>query len=148
MTARAYPLPRPESDGDPRFSFGLMYDVGKVLEAHGFPPVRNGSDHVDLMTALFGFVYASEARPVPAEDDSPLTFAEYRDAIPYWRGRVKSAESAGDLAAAERSRRCLKLLQERVKRAEATAQRGEWHVDISDEALAELASHAGAGVAK
>lgn len=149
MTARAYPLPHPESGSDPRFSFGLMYDVGKVLESHGFPPVRNGSDLVDLMTALFGFVFTSEARPVPpVEDDSPLTFAEFRDAIPYWRRRVESAESAGDPVAAERSRRCLKLLQERVLRAEATAQRGEWHVDVSDEALAVLASHAGTAVAR
>ena len=36
MTARVYPLPQPDGD-DPRFNFGLMYDVGKVLEAHGFP---------------------------------------------------------------------------------------------------------------
>lgn len=148
MSARVYPLPRPESGDDPRFCFGLIHDVGKVLESHGFPPVRNGSDHVDLMTALFGFVFASEARPVPAEDDSPLTFAEYRDAIPYWRSRVESAESAGDPAAAERSRRCLELLQARVKRAKATAQRGEWHVDVSDEALAVLASNAGTGVTR
>lgn len=136
MSARAYPLP--QSENDLRFTFGLMRDVGKVLESHGFPPLRNGCDMVDLQQALFAFVYASDSRPVPAEDDSSLTFAEYRDAIPYWQRRVESAESAGDLAAAERSRRCLKLLQERVKRAEVVAQRGDWHPDLSDEQLGVL----------
>lgn len=66
MTARAYPLPQDGND-DPRFCFGLVHDVGKVLEAHGFPPVKNGTDAVDLMAALFRFVYATEGRPVPGE---------------------------------------------------------------------------------
>lgn len=147
MSARAYPLPRPESD-DPRFNFGLIHDVGKVLESHGFPPVRNGSDHVDLMTALFGFVFESEARPVPAEDDSATTFTEFRTAVTYWQRRVEEYEAAGDLTGADRSRSYVEMLQRHVLRAEATAQRGEWHVDISDEALAALALHAGSGVAR
>lgn len=148
MSARAYPLPRPESGDDPRFTFGLMYDVGKVLEAHGFPPVRNGSDHVDLMQALFGFVFASEARPVPDEDDSATTFTEYRTAVTYWQRRVEEYEAAGDLAEADRSRSYVEMLQRHVLRAEATAQRGEWHVDVSDEALAVLASNAGSGATR
>lgn len=136
MSARAYPLPRP--DDDPRFTFGLQLDVAKVLERHGFPKV-SGVDLVDLGQALFGFLYAAEEQSAPdVEDGSPLTFAEYRDAIPYWRSRVESAESAGDPAAADRSRRCLKLLQERVTRAEVVAQRGDWHPDMSDEQLTVL----------
>lgn len=143
MSARAYPLPRPESGNDPRFSFGLMYDVGKVLESHGFPPVRNGSDLVDLMTALFGFVFTSEARPVPPiEDDSPLTFTEYRNAIPYWRRRMEGAEAAGDTTRVERCRRCVELLQECVTRDEATAQRTELHMDVPDTELQGLALRA------
>ena len=146
MSARAYPLPRP--DEDPRFTVGLHLDVAKVLQEHGYPE-PSGVDLVDLGMALFRFIYAAEEQPAPAaEDDSPLTFANYRDAIPRWQRRVESAESAGDLAAADRSRWCLKLLQERVMRAEVVAQRGEWHVDVSDEALAVLASHSHAGVAR
>lgn len=137
MSARAYPLPRP-ADDDPRFTVGLHLDVAKVLQEHGYPK-PSGVDLVDLGMALFRFVYAAEDQSAPAaEDGSPLTFAEYRDAISYWRGRVENAESTGDQAAAERSRRCLKLLQERVMRAEVVAQRGDWHPDLSDEQLAEL----------
>ncbi len=66
MSARAYPLPQSDDD-DPRFCFGLMHDVGKVLESYGFPPVANGTDHVDLMAALFRFVYATDGRPAPGE---------------------------------------------------------------------------------
>ena len=51
---RNYPLPRP--DDDPSFNFGLIYDVGKVLEAHGFPPMTS-RDHVYLSVALMTFMY-------------------------------------------------------------------------------------------
>lgn len=136
MSARNYPLPRPEND--PRFNIGLHLEVARVLTEYGFPK-PSGVDLVELGQSLFRFLYADEVQPVPpVEDDSPLTFAEYRDAIPHWRSRVESAESAGDLAAADRSRRCLKLLLERVTRAEVVAQRGDWHPDLPDEQLAEL----------
>jgi len=75
MSARAYPIPHPESGEDPRFCFGLGYDIGKVLEAHGFPPVT-GRDHVDLMMALFRFVYASEGRPVPQATEAQLSMMQ------------------------------------------------------------------------
>jgi hypothetical protein len=55
MTDRAYPLPRP--DDDPRFTYGLVFDIGRALERHGFPPVQHGDDIVALMSALFGFIY-------------------------------------------------------------------------------------------
>ncbi|MEV4423999.1 hypothetical protein AB0K23_01220 [Streptomyces sp. NPDC049602] len=59
MTERAYPIsPRP--DDDPRFTFGLTIDVAKVLEDHGYPPVKAGLDIVNLRQALFGFLYAKE----------------------------------------------------------------------------------------
>jgi hypothetical protein len=65
-----YPLPQPADD--PRFTFGLIYDVGKVLAAHGYPPVSSGGDHVRLQQALFGFIYAAE-RPSgrPDQDRQP-----------------------------------------------------------------------------
>jgi len=149
MTARAYPLPHPESGNDPRFTFGLIHDVAKVLETHGFPPVRNGSDHVDLMTALFGFVFASEARPVPpVEDDSPVTYTEYRLALSYWERKAAEAQAAGDQSALTYRTRGAETMRRYVMRAEVTAQRAEWHLDLSDEALAELATHAVAGVAR
>lgn len=56
MSYRAYPI-RPLPDEDPRFTFGLVRDVAEVLERHGYPPVVNGLDHVDLQQALFRFLY-------------------------------------------------------------------------------------------
>lgn len=52
---RAYPLPRPVKD--PRFSMGLLSDVAKVIEEHGYPPITEGRDILDLQSALFGFLY-------------------------------------------------------------------------------------------
>lgn len=53
--SRAYPLPRP--DNDPRFTFGFIRDVAKVLAEHDYPPIVDGADHVELQQALFGFIY-------------------------------------------------------------------------------------------
>jgi len=55
MTDRFYPMPAP--DDDPRFSFGLLYDAAKMLEAHGYP-MPTGDDLVELQLALFRFLYA------------------------------------------------------------------------------------------
>jgi hypothetical protein len=60
VTGHAYPLPRPADD--PKFTFGLIRDVGKVLAEHGYPPVGSGVDHVRLQQTLFGFLY-EEGRP-------------------------------------------------------------------------------------
>lgn len=60
MTDRSYPIsPRP--DDDPRFTIGLTVDVIKVLEEHGYPPVKNGLDIVDLQQALYRFLYVGSA---------------------------------------------------------------------------------------
>lgn len=75
MTTPAYPIPHPESGEDPRFNFGLILDVGKVLEDHGFPPVK-GTDHVDLMMALYRFVYPSAERPVPQTPPAQLSMMQ------------------------------------------------------------------------
>lgn len=52
-----YPLPRPASGDDPRFTSGLLFDVCEVIERHGYPPVAAGRDLSALLMALFHFVY-------------------------------------------------------------------------------------------
>ncbi len=52
---RHYPLPRP--DDDPRFCFGLIYDVAKVLAAYGYPPFTSGADLVRLRQHLYRAIY-------------------------------------------------------------------------------------------
>jgi hypothetical protein len=59
VSTRTYPLPSP-GDEDPRFTFGLTSDIGRLLEAAGYPPIT-GADHVQLQLALFRFLYAPEA---------------------------------------------------------------------------------------
>lgn len=54
-SAAAYPLPAPVAD--PRFTFGLVADAAKVLEAHGYPPITFGTDLVNLQQALFRFLH-------------------------------------------------------------------------------------------
>lgn len=119
MSARAYPLPRP--DNDFRFTFDLIRDVGTVLEQHGFPPV-NGSDHVALMSAVFGFVYAPESadkQPAPVvEDDSPLTLAEYRDALAYWERKASEAQTAGLRGEFDRRMKGVASLRKTIRRLE------------------------------
>lgn len=51
-----YPI-RPRPAEDPRFTFGLAYDVAQVLKDHGYPPVAEGRDFMELQQALFGFLY-------------------------------------------------------------------------------------------
>ncbi|MFF4751770.1 DUF6284 family protein [Streptomyces sp. NPDC002514] len=58
--ARRYPLPPPAAGDDPRFSFGLLVDVTKVLEEHAYPPVTAGRDLLELQLALFRYLYAAE----------------------------------------------------------------------------------------
>jgi hypothetical protein len=49
-----YPLPAPEAD--PRFTYGLIFDVADVLTSHGYPP-PDGTDWAHLMLALSRFLY-------------------------------------------------------------------------------------------
>lgn len=56
----AYPVERPEGGDDPRFCFGLAYDVAKVLHRYGYPSVRNGRDFVRLQQVLFRFIYQED----------------------------------------------------------------------------------------
>lgn len=53
-----YPLPTPpESNGDRRFTLGLVVDVRSALLAHNYPEFT-GTDLVELELALFRFLYA------------------------------------------------------------------------------------------
>ncbi|WP_433793064.1 hypothetical protein [Actinoplanes sp. CA-252034] len=63
-----YPMPAPANDT--RFTFGLTTDVGKVLAAHGYPPIRSGADYVRLQSTLFGFLYTFT--PAASSQLSPL----------------------------------------------------------------------------
>ncbi|WP_157251014.1 hypothetical protein [Nonomuraea typhae] len=54
MTAHNYPL-RLDGD-DPRFNFGLLYDMSLLLESAGYPRLT-GDDVVSLRQALYGFLY-------------------------------------------------------------------------------------------
>jgi hypothetical protein len=65
-TERNYPLPAPESD--PRFTFGLLYELAKTIEAHGYPPLT-GRDVVELSVALLGVLYTHDAPTDPADAD-------------------------------------------------------------------------------
>ncbi len=51
----AYPLPQPGAS-DPRFTYGLLFDLADVLQRNGFPRPA-GTDWADLMSALARFLY-------------------------------------------------------------------------------------------
>ena len=55
-TVAAYPLRRPAGDDDPRFTYGLVFDIAEVLCKHGYPRPAH-TDWADLMLAVFGFLY-------------------------------------------------------------------------------------------
>jgi len=57
VISSTYPLPTPPTD--PRFTFGLTYDIAKVIEAAGYPPVR-GADIIELQQALYRFLYSED----------------------------------------------------------------------------------------
>jgi hypothetical protein len=59
-SAPAYPVPAPEGGDDPRFCFGLTYDIAKILAQYGYPPVLHGRDFFRLQQALFRFIYRQE----------------------------------------------------------------------------------------
>lgn len=53
----AYPIRRPDTGADGRFTFGLVLDVAAVLARHGYPPLTCGTDLVRLQQALFTVIY-------------------------------------------------------------------------------------------
>lgn len=56
-SAPCYPLARPATGTDPRFSFGLLFDVIGVLAAHGYPPADHPADLTRIQHALFTALY-------------------------------------------------------------------------------------------
>ncbi|MBN1173012.1 MAG: hypothetical protein JXA67_12620 [Micromonosporaceae bacterium] len=62
----AYPIPRPESGDDPRFSLGLAMDVAAVLARHGYPPVTASSDLLRLQQTLFTLIYQPKETQWPS----------------------------------------------------------------------------------
>lgn len=53
----AFPMPRPTTDRDSRFTTGLTLDIAEVLARHGYPALRTGADLVRLQQALFTLIY-------------------------------------------------------------------------------------------
>ena len=53
---RVYPVTPMDGDADPRFTFGLLIDVVRLIEAHGYPSIT-GRDAIELQLALFRFLY-------------------------------------------------------------------------------------------
>jgi hypothetical protein len=63
----SYPIPRPGTGADTRFSLGLALDVAAVLARHGYPPPTAGADLLRLQQALFTVIYQPAT---PAEEPS------------------------------------------------------------------------------
>jgi len=60
---RRYPIARPpEGDTDARFTYGLILEVGRLIEKHGYPEL-SGSDFARLQEALFRFIYEEKQQP-------------------------------------------------------------------------------------
>jgi len=53
----AYPISRPDTGIDGRFTVGLALDVAAVLARHGYPPVTTSADLLRLQQALFTLIY-------------------------------------------------------------------------------------------
>jgi hypothetical protein len=58
----AYPISRPGSGADDRFTVGLALDVAAVLARHGYPPLTCGADLQRLQQALFTLIYQETTR--------------------------------------------------------------------------------------
>jgi hypothetical protein len=58
--APLYPIPRPASGNDARFTLGLALDIAAVLTAHGYPPLACGADLVHWQQALHAAIYRKE----------------------------------------------------------------------------------------
>ena len=60
-----YPVAKPVgTEGDSRFSMGLVIDVVTALQRHGFPPFE-APDLAGLQAALWRFVYEGEHVRIP-----------------------------------------------------------------------------------
>ncbi|MGW5692342.1 hypothetical protein ACWEWX_15570 [Streptomyces asiaticus] len=53
----AYPVEPESGDDDSRFTNGLLFDVAKVIESHGYPKLASGRDLLELRISLYRFLY-------------------------------------------------------------------------------------------
>jgi hypothetical protein len=60
--AAAYPV-TPPGPGDPRFTLGLILDLGDLLARHGYPPLATGTDLLRFQQALFTAIYQPREHP-------------------------------------------------------------------------------------
>jgi hypothetical protein len=67
MSSPAYPIPRPRTGSDTRFTLGLTLDVADVLTRHGYPPLTTGADLRRLQQALFTAIY----QPATTTQENP-----------------------------------------------------------------------------
>jgi hypothetical protein len=47
-------------DDESRFTHGLLYDVAKVIESHGYPKLAAGRDLLELQMSLYAFLYKNK----------------------------------------------------------------------------------------
>lgn len=154
MSARVYPLPRPDGD-DPRFNFGLLHEVAKVITTAGYPPVTAGADLLDLQQVLYRFIYAADETPAATHrarrlDADVVVCAhctQVEGARILWPCLAYSAaEVAADFAAAPVQAEDQPTTSARghgqAGDSAIEAQRAELHLDLSDELLRDLALHA------
>jgi hypothetical protein len=53
-----YPVKPLDDDDDSRFTFGFILEVADLLNRHGYPEIKCGTDYVRLRQALWGFLYS------------------------------------------------------------------------------------------
>ncbi|QKW51054.1 hypothetical protein HUT08_17640 [Streptomyces buecherae] len=58
--SRAYPIQSTDGRDDVRFTPGLVFDVARVIESHGYPPIASGLDLVELSQSLFRYLYKTK----------------------------------------------------------------------------------------
>ncbi|MET7902737.1 hypothetical protein ABZS86_15185 [Streptomyces sp. NPDC005355] len=58
--APAYPVAPESGDDDSRFTNGLLFDVAKVIESHGYPKLASGRDLLELRISLYRFLYTNK----------------------------------------------------------------------------------------
>ncbi|MGH3736647.1 MAG: hypothetical protein ACRDT6_13705 [Micromonosporaceae bacterium] len=55
--APVYPLQRPRTGDDQRFTIGLVLDISTILARHGYPPLAAGADLLRFQQALHTAIY-------------------------------------------------------------------------------------------
>jgi hypothetical protein len=61
---RTYPLGHLAGEVDPRFTYGLIFDLADLLQQHGYPPPAD-SDWAHLVASLHRTLYHDQEHPHP-----------------------------------------------------------------------------------